>query len=69
MSTVAEISEAIPRLTNDELREVERHLLQEYRKRNVGIIIDDAYGTLTEEDLRAIQEEALRVIDGDSPPK
>ena len=69
MSTVAEINEAIPQLTNDELRAVERRLLQEYRERKVGIIFDDAYGTLTDEDLRAIQEDALRVIDGASPRK
>jgi len=65
MSTVAEINETIPQLTNDELRAVERKLLQEYRERKVGIILDDSYGTLTEEDLRAVQEQALRVIDGE----
>lgn len=66
MSTVAEITAAIPSLTNEELRQVERSLLQTYRKRNVGIIFDDAYGTFTEEDLAALQEEALRVIEGPS---
>jgi hypothetical protein len=65
MSTVAEINETIHHLTNDELRVVERRLLQEYRERKVGIIFDDSYGTLTEEDLRAVQEQALRVIDGE----
>lgn len=67
MSTVAEITESIPQLTNDELREVERRLIQEYRDRKVGIIFDDTYGTLTEEDLGAIQEDALRIIDGEPP--
>ena len=67
MSTVAEITEAIPLLTNAELREIERKLLVEYRERKVGIIFDDSYGTLTEEDLRAIQEDALRIIDGEPP--
>ena len=65
MSTVAEINETIHHLTNDELRAVERRLLQEYRDRKVGIIFDDSYGMLTEEDLRAVQEQALRVIDGE----
>ena len=65
MSTVAEINETIHHLTNDELRVVERRLLQEYRERKVGIIFYDSYGTLTEEDLRAVQEQALRVIDGE----
>jgi len=69
MSTVAEITEAIPRLTNEELRLVERRLLEEYRERRVGIVFDDAYGTLTEEDLMAIQEDALRIIDGEPPRK
>ncbi len=64
MSTVAEINKAIHQLKNEELRAVEKTLLQEYRERKVGIIFDDAYGTLTEEDLRAIQDDALRVIDG-----
>lgn len=67
MSTVAEINDAIPQLTDDELRAVERKLLQEYRERKVGIIFDDAYGTFTEEDLRAVQDQALRIIDGESP--
>jgi hypothetical protein len=69
MSTVAEINEAIPQLTDEELQAVEQKLIQEYRKRKVGIIYDDAYGTWTEEDLRAVQDEALRVIDGQPPRK
>lgn len=68
MSTVVEIAEALPKLTNDELREVERVLLRTYRERKVGIIFDDAYGTLTEQDLAAIHDEAMRVIEGE-PPK
>ena len=68
MSTVAEISEALPQLSNSELREVERALLRTYRERKVGIIFDDAYGTLTEEDLGALHDEAMRVIEGE-PPK
>jgi hypothetical protein len=43
-------------------------LIQEYRKRKFGIIYDDAYGTWTEKDLRAAQEQVLRVIDGESNP-
>jgi hypothetical protein len=69
MSTVAEINEVIPQLSNEELREIEKNLLLEYRKRKVGILFDDAYGTMTEEDLRAIQEDALRAIDGEPPRK
>ena len=67
MSTVAEIAEAIPKLTTEELREVERVLLRAYRDRKVGIVFDDAYGTFTEADLTVIHEDALRIIDGDQP--
>jgi len=67
MSTVAEINETIHRLTDDELRAVERRVIQEYRERKIGLIFDDSYGTMTEEDLRAIQEHTLRIIDGESP--
>jgi hypothetical protein len=67
MSTVAEITETIPQLTNEELHAVERKLIQVYRERKTGIIFDDSYGTFTEEDLRAAQEQALQVIDGESP--
>lgn len=66
MSTVAEIAKAIPNLTNEELRKVEELVLQSYRTRKIGIIFDDAYGTFTEEDLRAIQEQALHAIDGEA---
>jgi len=69
MSTVAEINQTIPQLTTEELRVIERRLLEEYRERKVGIIFDDAYGTFTEEDLRAVQEDALRIIDGEPPRK
>lgn len=65
MSTVAEIAEAIPNLTTEQLREVEQAVIKCYRERKVGIIFDDAYGTLTEQDLMAIHEDALRVIDGE----
>lgn len=68
MSTVAEIAEAIPHLTTEELREVERAVIKCYRERKVGIIFDDAYGTLTDQDLMAIHEDAMRVIEGE-PPK
>jgi hypothetical protein len=68
MSTVAEIAEALPKLTNQELREIERAVLQTYRDRKVGILFDDAYGTFTEQDLAAIHDDALRAIDGE-PPK
>jgi spermidine synthase len=69
MSTVAEIAGALPKLSNAELREVEQLVLQSYRDRRLGIVFDDAYGLMTEDDLRAIQDEALRVIDGEQRAK
>ena len=67
MSTVVEITEAIPKLTGPELREVERALIQAYRDRKSGLIFDDAYGTFTEEDLAVLRDEALQTIDGGKP--
>jgi hypothetical protein len=69
MSTaVAEITRALPRLSNEELRDLERAILQTYRQRRVGIIFDDAYGTFTEQDLVAVCEEALQAVE-QAPPK
>jgi hypothetical protein len=65
MSTVAEIAGAISQLSNEELREVEKLILQSYRERKIGIIFYDGYGPLTEEDLRAIQQRALDAIDAE----
>ena len=67
MSIVADIAQVIPQLSNEDLRTVEKLVLQTYRERKVGIIFDDAYGTFTEDDLAAIREDALRVIDGEPP--
>ena len=47
--------------------QIGKMLLRAYRDRKVGIIFDDAYGVLTEEDLRVIHEDAMRIIDGDQP--
>ena len=66
MSTVTEVTEILPKLTTDELQQVEDSLIRIYRERRQGIIFDDAYGVLTERDLAAAQEETLRLIDG--PP-
>lgn len=66
MSTVTEVTEVLPKLTTDELQQVEDSLIRLYRERRQGIILDDAYGVLTERDLAAVQEETLRLIDG--PP-
>ncbi len=65
MSTVNEIADALPKLNNDQLREVERALISIYRQRRTGIIFDDAYGVWTEEDQTSVAGEALALIDAE----
>jgi hypothetical protein len=65
MSSVAEIYNALSGLNNDELRQVERALISIYRQRRTGIIYDDAYGVLTEQDLAVICQDSLDVIQGE----
>lgn len=63
MSTVAEITEALPRLNDTELQNVERALYAIYRQRHAGIIFDDAYGVFTEADQAALAAEAFGMMD------
>ena len=63
MSTVAEIEAALPRLTTEELAQIERALHNQYRQRGGGIVYDDAYGTVTEADLIASADEAFQAYD------
>ena len=63
MSTVAEIQAALPRLDNDELRQIEQTLRQLYRTRKAGIIFDDAYGVWTDADQISAVAEAFQVFD------
>lgn len=65
---LAEITRALPRLSNQELHALERAIRETYRQRGVGVIFDDAYGTFTELDLAAVCQDALDVIDF-RPPK
>ena len=53
MSTVKEIQAALPQLSAEELGLVDAALREQFRKRNVGILYDDAYGVWTEEDQAA----------------
>ena len=69
MSTVAEVTEVLPKLSDDELRVVERRLGELLRKRNIGIVLADSYGTLTELDLAKLADEALAEIDRKPEPK
>ncbi len=63
MSTVAEIQAALPKLDNDELRQVEETVRQLYRKRKPGIIFDDVYGLWTEADQASAAAEAFGMFD------
>jgi hypothetical protein len=63
MSTVAEISKALSGLNDEELRQVEKALISNYRQRKTGIIYDDAYGVWTEEEQVSAAAEVLAIID------
>ncbi len=63
MSTVAEITNALPNLTIEELQQVERALISIYRQRHTGIIYDDAYGVWTEEDQISVADQAFTMLD------
>jgi len=65
MSTVAEITNALATLKDEELREVERALISIYRQRKTGIIFDDAYGVWTEEDQMSVADQAFAQMDAD----
>jgi hypothetical protein len=63
MSTVIEMRGALPRLTNEELQQLEASLHEQYRARKIGILYDDAYGIWTEEDQDSAAAEAFALID------
>lgn len=65
MSTVAEIADALPKLNDDELRQIERALISIYRQRRTGIVYDDAYGVWTEEDQMAVADEAFLLMEAE----
>ena len=63
MSTVADIKSALPKLSTEELQQVERALISIYRQRKSGIIFDDDYGVWTEEDQAAVADQAFQMLD------
>ncbi len=68
MSTVAEIAETLPKLSDEELREVERALISIYRQRKTGIVYDDAYGVWTEEDQASAAAQVFALMDAEEKP-
>ncbi|MGI8965795.1 MAG: hypothetical protein ACR2H1_06860 [Limisphaerales bacterium] len=65
MNTVAEITDALPKLNNEELRAVERALISIYQQRRTGIIYDDAYGVWTEEDQMSVADQAFVLMEAE----
>jgi hypothetical protein len=65
MSTVAEITNALPELSTEELQTIERALISIYRQRRTGIIYDDAYGVWTEEDQASAAAGVFALMDAE----
>lgn len=63
MSTVSEIRAALSGLTDEDLREVDAALRQQFRARKVGVLYDDAYGVWTEEDQASAAAEVFILMD------
>ena len=63
MSTVSEIRAALSGLTNEDLREVDAALRQQFRARKIGVLYDDAYGVWTEEDQASTAAKVFILMD------
>ena len=63
MSTVAEINATLPKLNNQELRQVEEAVRQLYRQRHGSVLYDDLYGNWTEDDQTSAAGEAFALLD------
>jgi hypothetical protein len=60
---VSEIRAALSELTDEDLREVDAALRQQFRVRKVGVLYDDAYGVWTEEDQASAAAEVFALMD------
>ena len=63
MSSVAEIREALAKLSTAELREIEEAVRSQYRSRKDAILYDDIYGIWTEDDQASVAAEAFALMD------
>lgn len=61
--SAAQILDSLPKLSDEELRQVCHVLDTVFRERH-QVVVDDEYGTLTEEDFATLAGEAWSVIDG-----
>ena len=63
MSTIQEITAALPNLSTDELQHIERVIRDLYRARHETIIYDDDYGIWTEQDQVSVAAEVFQVFE------
>ncbi len=63
MNNLAEIVDVLPKLSDDELREVERLLRAEYRRPHPEPLFSDSYGDRTEEDQMAVAAQVFALLD------
>ena len=63
MSTIQEITAALPNLSTDELQHIERVIRELYRARHGTIIYDDDYGIWTEWDQNSVAVEIFELFD------
>ena len=63
MCTIQEITTALPNLSTDELRHIERAIYDLYRARREHIIYDDDYGVWTEHDQISAAAAVFKLFD------
>ncbi len=63
MSTIQEITAALPNLSTDELQHIERVIRDLYRARHETIIYDDDYGIWTEQDQNSLAAEVFKSLE------
>ncbi|MDE0087591.1 MAG: hypothetical protein OXU23_17850 [Candidatus Poribacteria bacterium] len=63
MSTIQEITAALPNLSTEELQHIEQTIHNLYRTRDVHIIYDDNYGIWTEHDQNLAAAAAFRLLE------
>lgn len=64
MNTIQKITAALPNLSTDELRHIERAIRDLYRDRHETIIYDD-YGIWTEQDQISVAAEVFQTFEKD----
>ncbi|MDE0638656.1 MAG: hypothetical protein OXI43_22680 [Candidatus Poribacteria bacterium] len=62
MSTIQEITAALPNLSTEELLRIEQAIHNLYRTRDIHIIYDDDYGIWTEQDQISVAAEVFELF-------